>query len=56
MNRPKAINALNHTMVARIAAALAAWAGDDEVKAVVITGAGDRGLCAGGDIVSIYHD
>ncbi|MGW4338229.1 enoyl-CoA hydratase/isomerase family protein [Rhodococcus koreensis] len=56
LNRPKAINALNHTMVARIAAALAAWAGDDEVKAVVITGAGDRGLCAGGDIVSIYHD
>ncbi|MDF3312409.1 enoyl-CoA hydratase/isomerase family protein [Rhodococcus sp. T2V] len=56
LNRPKAINALNHTMVTRIAAALAEWAGDDEVKAVLITGAGDRGLCAGGDIVSIYHD
>src|SRR6476620_3602753 len=38
LNRPKAINALNHAMVARI------------------TGAGERGLCAVGDIVSIYHD
>ncbi|PBC36191.1 3-hydroxyisobutyryl-CoA hydrolase [Rhodococcus sp. ACS1] len=56
LNRPKAINALNHAMVARIAAALAEWAGDDEVRAVLITGAGERGLCAGGDIVSIYHD
>ncbi|WP_192582200.1 enoyl-CoA hydratase/isomerase family protein, partial [Rhodococcus wratislaviensis] len=56
LNRPKAINALNHTMVARIAPALESWAGDDAVRAVLITGAGERGLCAGGDIVSIYHD
>ncbi len=56
LNRPKAINALNHAMVRQIAAALAEWSGDDEVRAVVITGAGERGLCAGGDIVSIYHD
>ncbi|MFF2112242.1 enoyl-CoA hydratase/isomerase family protein [Rhodococcus koreensis] len=56
LNRPKAINALNHAMVQQIAAALESWAGDDEVAAVLITGAGERGLCAGGDIVSIYHD
>ncbi|PQP07698.1 enoyl-CoA hydratase/isomerase family protein, partial [Rhodococcus opacus] len=56
LNRPKAINALNHAMVRQIAAALDEWSGDDEVRAVVITGAGERGLCAGGDIVSIYHD
>ncbi|MFI2397232.1 enoyl-CoA hydratase/isomerase family protein [Rhodococcus sp. NPDC019647] len=56
LNRPKAINALNHGMVGQIAAALAAWSDDDEVRAVVLTGAGERGLCAGGDIVSIYHD
>ncbi|MCQ4122055.1 enoyl-CoA hydratase/isomerase family protein [Rhodococcus tibetensis] len=56
LNRPKAINALNHTMVREIAAALAEWSDDDEVRAVVVTGAGERGLCAGGDIVSIYHD
>ena len=56
LNRPRAINALNHGMVRQIAAALAEWSGDDAVRAVVITGAGERGLCAGGDIVSIYHD
>ncbi|WP_252189751.1 MULTISPECIES: enoyl-CoA hydratase/isomerase family protein [unclassified Rhodococcus (in: high G+C Gram-positive bacteria)] len=56
LNRPKAINALNHSMVRQIAAALDRWSGDDAVRAVLITGAGDRGLCAGGDIVSIYHD
>ncbi|WP_371112927.1 enoyl-CoA hydratase/isomerase family protein [Rhodococcus sp. JVH1] len=56
LNRPRAINALNHAMVRQIAAALAEWSGDDAVRAVVITGAGERGLCAGGDIVSIYHD
>ena len=56
LNRPRAINALNHSMVRQIAAALTEWAGDDAVRAVLITGAGDRGLCAGGDIVSIYHD
>lgn len=56
LNRPKAINALNHAMVGEMARALEEWATDDSVRAVVLRGAGERGLCAGGDIVSIYHD
>ena len=56
LNRPKAINALSHAMVQQIAPALAQWATDDSVDVVLLTGAGERGLCAGGDIVSIYHD
>ncbi|WP_245709528.1 enoyl-CoA hydratase/isomerase family protein [Rhodococcus tukisamuensis] len=56
LNRPKAINALNHNMVRQMASALIEWGDDDSVHAVVLTGAGERGLCAGGDIVSIYHD
>ncbi|MCZ4080229.1 enoyl-CoA hydratase/isomerase family protein [Rhodococcus sp. H36-A4] len=56
LNRPKAINALNHAMVLDIAPQLEKWAVDDEVELVLLTGAGERGLCAGGDIVSIYHD
>ncbi|KAA0022414.1 enoyl-CoA hydratase/isomerase family protein [Antrihabitans cavernicola] len=56
LNRPKAINALNHPMVQAITPALREWAVDDDVNAVVVTGSGERGLCAGGDIVSIYHD
>ncbi|KAA8879796.1 enoyl-CoA hydratase/isomerase family protein [Nocardia colli] len=56
LNRPKAINALNHPMTLAISDALRAWADDDEVRTVVLTGAGERGLCAGGDIVAIYSD
>ncbi|RMI31675.1 enoyl-CoA hydratase/isomerase family protein [Nocardia stercoris] len=56
LNRPKAINALNHPMALAILAALRAWADDDAVRTVVVTGAGERGLCAGGDIVAIHND
>ncbi|AIY01349.1 3-hydroxyisobutyryl-CoA hydrolase [Arthrobacter sp. PAMC 25486] len=56
LNRPKAINALNHGMILAIAAALDEWETDDAVATVLISGSGERGLCAGGDIVSIYHD
>ena len=54
LNRPRAINALNHDMVRRMASALAEWSDDDSVRTVLLSGAGERGLCAGGDIVSIY--
>ncbi|WP_067702128.1 enoyl-CoA hydratase/isomerase family protein [Nocardia jejuensis] len=56
LNRPKAINALNHPMALVILDALREWATDDEVKTIVLTGAGERGLCAGGDIVAIHTD
>ncbi len=55
LNRPKAINSLNQRMVDALRAILTAWADDDAVRAVVLSGAGERGLCAGGDVVSIYH-
>ncbi|MEU1407341.1 enoyl-CoA hydratase/isomerase family protein [Streptomyces sp. NPDC005728] len=56
LNRPKALNALNHVMVRRIDEALTAWAHDPAVESVVITGAGERGLCAGGDIRAVHDD
>lgn len=56
LNRPKAINALTHAMALTITEQLRAWAVDDSVRTVAITGAGERGLCAGGDIVAIHHD
>ena len=55
LNRPKAINSLTHGMVTTMAETLTAWADDDSVRAVVLTGAGERGLCAGGDVVAIYN-
>ena len=55
LNRPSAINSLTHSMVIAMHQTLSDWAGDDEVRAVVVDGAGERGLCAGGDVVAIYH-
>jgi len=56
LNRPRSINALSHEMVHLMQAALVTWAEDPAVRTVVIDGAGERGLCAGGDIVAIYED
>lgn len=56
LDRPEAINALTHDMVRAVDAALRDWIGDDTVGAVVLTGAGERGLCAGGDIRGIHAD
>jgi len=55
LNRPKAINSLTHPMVTAMSKVLTDWERDDGVRAVVVSGAGERGLCAGGDIVVIYH-
>lgn len=56
LNRPKAVNALTAAMVAAMLEQLTAWADDDGVATVLVHGAGERGLCAGGDIVAIYRD
>ncbi|MFB7653599.1 MULTISPECIES: enoyl-CoA hydratase/isomerase family protein [unclassified Streptomyces] len=56
LNRPKALNALTHEMVLRVDEALTQWERDPAVETVVVTGAGERGLCAGGDIRAIHDD
>ncbi|RAJ71255.1 enoyl-CoA hydratase [Streptomyces sp. Amel2xB2] len=56
LNRPKALNALTHEMVRSLTDALARCEADPDVETVVLTGAGERGLCAGGDIRSIHED
>jgi enoyl-CoA hydratase len=50
LNRPKALNALDLSMIRACAAILETWRNDPRVDAVVIEGAGDRAFCAGGDI------
>ena len=54
LNRPKALNALTLDMAVTMTALLRAWAGDPTVGAVLLDGAGERGLCAGGDIRALY--
>lgn len=53
LNRPRAINALTEPMVADIHDQLDTWAGDDAIGAVVVHGAGERGLCSGGDVRAV---
>ncbi|MEV0645376.1 enoyl-CoA hydratase/isomerase family protein [Phytomonospora sp. NPDC050363] len=56
LNRPRAINALNGEMVALMREALDRWENAPGVRAILITGAGERGLCAGGDIRAVHAD
>jgi enoyl-CoA hydratase/carnithine racemase len=49
LNRPAKLNAWTRVMEAEVRAALTSAASDDEVRAIVITGAG-RGFCAGVDM------
>ncbi|MFE0427113.1 3-hydroxyisobutyryl-CoA hydrolase, partial [Streptomyces sp. NPDC058953] len=56
LNRPGALNALTRPMVREFAAALDRFDADPSVAVVVLTGAGERGLCAGGDIRAIRTD
>jgi len=59
LNRPRVINAVTPAMIGTIAEALKAAESDTGIEGVLLDGAGDRGLCAGGDInmsVSGDHD
>jgi enoyl-CoA hydratase len=53
LNRPRALNALTLGMIRTFDPALAAAARDPEIACVVITGAGERAFCAGGDVRAI---
>src|SRR5271169_5726793 len=55
LNRPKAINALTLDMSLAIDAALDRFEADPAVALVLLEGAGERGLCAGGDIRGLYE-
>lgn len=50
INRPEARNALSPAVMEGLLAAFARAAADPAVRAVVLTGAGDKAFCAGGDL------
>lgn len=53
LNRPAKLNAVTQEMSDALVA-LARWCNDtDDVRAVVLTGAGDRAFCAGSDIAEL---
>jgi enoyl-CoA hydratase len=49
LNRPEALNALNHTLLAELMEALEAFDSNDEIGAMVITGS-EKAFAAGADI------
>ena len=53
--RPEALNALTLGMIREIDRAMALWAGDPNVRLVIIDGEGPRAFCTGGDIAGIYR-
>ena len=55
LNRPKAINAMTLEMSLGIDAALDRFETDPAIALVLLEGAGERGLCAGGDIRGLYE-
>ena len=56
LNAPKSLNALSLPMIQRLTEQLLNWQKNDNVAVVVLKGAGDRAFCAGGDVVSLYHN
>lgn len=50
LNRPDKLNAFTPQMMVDVIAAFDATDSDDRIKAVIVTGAGDRAFCAGADI------
>ncbi|MGB7373755.1 crotonase/enoyl-CoA hydratase family protein [Pontixanthobacter sp.] len=50
LNRPDKMNAYTRHMMAEMIAAFDDTDADDDIRAVIITGAGDRAFCAGADL------
>src|SRR6201987_668963 len=55
LNRPKAINAVTLEMFRDIEMALDRFEADPTVSVILLEGAGERGLCAGGDIRTLWE-
>lgn len=53
LNRPEKLNAIDRAMVEQLTAALDRMEEDHSVRAIILTGAGDRAFSAGADIASL---
>ena len=53
LNRPEARNAVNAALSTALGDALAHAQDDPKIRAVVITGSGDKSFCAGADLKAI---
>jgi 3-hydroxypropionyl-coenzyme A dehydratase len=55
INRPDALNAVNTDVIAELSRTIDIVSGDDTIKALIITGAGERSFCAGADITYMVN-
>ena len=55
LNRPDQLNALNYALIGRLMAHFDTIERDDAIRAVIVTGAGDRAFSAGADIKEFAH-
>ncbi|KAM8806769.1 3-hydroxyisobutyryl-CoA hydrolase, mitochondrial [Eudromia elegans] len=53
LNRPKALNALNFSMIRQIYPQIKKWEQDPETFLIIIKGTGGKAFCAGGDIRAV---
>ena len=50
INRPEVLNAINVDVIAELSKTIDAIGLDDNIRAVIITGAGEKSFCAGADL------
>lgn len=55
LNRPQALNAIDPTMLDELGAAIRAAQSDDQVTALILTGAGERAFSAGMDLRAFHR-
>jgi enoyl-CoA hydratase len=55
LNRPEKLNALARETIAALSAAFKSFENDAELRAVILTGAGDRAFSAGTDLSELIH-
>ena len=55
LNRPAALNALDHSMIEQIAARLEQCRHDAAIVAVVINSSNEKAFCAGGDVRALLR-
>lgn len=55
VNRPKVLNALNRATITELEASFTAARNDEAVRAIIITGAGEKAFIAGADVSELHE-
>ncbi|WP_343562748.1 enoyl-CoA hydratase/isomerase family protein [Kiloniella sp. b19] len=56
LNRPRALNALTHHMIAALYERLLEWHDNEAIDVVLIKSSSERAFCAGGDVRAVWDD